>query len=219
MRRALIVCTLLPIALAGCATEFARRPHVVIEPSAASAAGGWRATATAADQARIDALPARWTAALAAIPVRLRPRDAATKRLLDPAAAEPFPAIPPGTYRCPMRRLGGRSAGRAASLAASGGTYCYVTVEGTKLAFTRQSGSVLPGGWLFGDDDANRLVLLATDRPPVAAAAPPYGVDAKRDIAGVVQRIGPLHWRLVTPRGDDGAIELYDLVPTAEQPD
>ncbi|MDQ2879375.1 MAG: DUF4893 domain-containing protein, partial [Pseudomonadota bacterium] len=182
-------------------------------PSAGDAAG-WRAIASPADQARIDGLAARWQKLDTAIPARRRPRGAVERHLLDPAAAQPLAAIPPGAYWCRLHRIG------AVPISAGGSPdYCFVTLEHGKLAFTRQSGTTLPGGWLFADEDNKRMVLLATDRPAGAASAPAYGSNAARDIVGVIERIGPLKWRLVTPRGDTGPIEIYDLMPAPTQPE
>ena len=80
---------------------------------------------------------------------------------------------------------------------------------------TKQTGENLPGGWLHADSD-RRLVFLGTLREKGETAAPPYGGAPARDIAGVVERVGPFRWRLVLTRAGKGALlDLYELVPVA----
>ncbi|MEG8052635.1 DUF4893 domain-containing protein [Sphingomonas aerolata] len=63
-------------------------------------------------------------------------------------------------------------------------------------------------------DGDRRQVFLGTVRTTPAQVAPPYGTNPARDVAGVVERVGPLRWRLVMTRAGQGAIlDLYELVP------
>ena len=47
-----------------------------------------------------------------------------------------------------------------------------------------------------------------------------YGDDRKRDMAGILERIGPFKWRLVIPWPQDGAkLQVFELTPVADQPE
>lgn len=201
---------LLAVLMAGCA-----RPgtHGHLAPAlggtdAATARPGWRETATPADVERIDGLAGRWDRAISTVPARLRARIAAEGPLLEPGAALEAPMLTPGSYRCRLVRLGGRR-----GMASYAPDFCYIQNSDGKMSFTKQTGSNLPGGWLF-DDGGKRLVFLGTRRPAGTQVAPPYGEEAARDVAGVVERVAPFRWRMVLPRaGDDGGLDIYELVP------
>jgi hypothetical protein len=46
--------------------------------------------------------------------------------------------------------------------------------------------------------------------------AMPYGVDAQRDLAGFVERIGPARWRLVLPYPPfESQLDVIELVPSS----
>jgi hypothetical protein len=208
MRRAALLLALLLPSLAGCATRPLSHPGskpsvtVGVEPT------GWETTVEAADRTRIDGLPQLWARARAAVPTRLAAKLKQEGALVDPAAALEAPTLPPGPYHCRLLRFGGR-----AGFASYAPDFCYVEVSKDSLAFTKQTGSNLPSGWLFPDTD-HRQVFLGTFKAPGAAAAPRYGDDPTRDVAGVVERVAPFRWRLVLTRAGMGAIlDVYELVP------
>ena len=59
-------------------------------------------------------------------------------------------------------------------------------------------------------------MFLGTFRERGESAASPYGQTPARDVAGVVERIGPFRWRLVLTKSKKGAFfDLYELVPVA----
>lgn len=209
--RALMILAVGTACLAGCATQprggsAGKAPAVAAEP--VPAAPHWTTIATPGDRARLAALGDSWTRARSAVPRRLAGRIAAEGALLDPAAALDLPALSPGSYRCRLVRLGGR-----AGYASFAPDFCYVDGNGAGLSFTKQTGTTLPGGWLHPDGD-RRQVFLGTMRTTPAQIAPPYGTNPARDVAGVVERVGPLRWRLVMTRAGQGAIlDLYELVP------
>ncbi len=92
-------------------------------------------------------------------------------------------------------------------------------VEGDLLTNVKQTGSQRPAGRLWEDDDPNRLIFLGSlalgsEDQPVG-----YGDDPKRDMAGVLQRIGPFKWRLVIPWPQSTSkLDVFELTPVANQP-
>ena len=87
------------------------------------------------------------------------------------------------------------------------------------LTIVKQTGSTRPAGRLWEDDNPDRLIFLGSlalgdEEQPLA-----YGEDAKRDMAGILERIAPFQWRLVIPWPQDGAkLNVFELTPVAEQP-
>ena len=188
--------------LAGCAHQ---RSPVAVNEVAAPAPSGWRATIRPDDAARIDALPTQWAAARTAV----GPRGAAALRregdLLRADAGLSHPALPPGSYRCRSVILTRGAVQRGKPF------FCYVGGEaGERVSFTKQTGTALPGGWLYPDHD--RYVFLGARQQRAGDVSVGYGTDRSRDLIGVVERIGAFRWRLVLP---DAAMEIYELTPVA----
>lgn len=195
--------------VSGCATgprTLAGLPPA--QGAAPDAPAGWETLVTATDRTRLAGLTDVWSKARAAVPGRLKTKLDQEGPLVDPAAALDLPALPPGPYSCRLVRLGGR-----AGFATFKPDFC--TVDGTarKLSLTKQSGSILPGGWLFPDTE-RRQIFLGTFRPLRAKTAPPYSANPAQDVAGVVERVAPFRWRLVLTRAGGGAaVDIYELVP------
>ena len=210
MRWSLIGLATLGVALAGCTTG--RKAAVrAVSVEAAVPPTGWRATATADDQRRIDGLTGRWQRTLATVPARLRTRVTAEGALLDPAAGLAAPALSPGSYQCRLVRIGGQR-----GLTSYKPDFCYIAVDEGKQSFTKQTGAQLPGGWLFDDEGGKRVIFLGTLRPRQAKIAPPYGESPQRDVAAVIERIAPFRWRMVLARNDgqnDQMLDIYELIP------
>lgn len=185
---------------------------VTVEPAPVGPA--WRNAADPADAAALDSLPALWAEALGAAarrPVKAAAGDAA---LLDPKGALDHPALPPGSYNCRVVRI---ERGRTQSFPPK---FCFIGGEADgRLSFNKQTGSDLPNGWLYADDHDRYIFLGAQQRRPGDNSLA-YGTERARDIAGVIERIGPFKWRLVVPRADPKALWLYELtpVPTEHQP-
>jgi hypothetical protein len=176
---------------------------------APAGAPGWRDTVEPSDADRLARLDSAWTQALAAARGAGFARAiAAEGPLLDPGAALPRADPPPGPYRCRVIRLG---AGRAFTAYPS--YFCHVSVDGGELAFTKQTGSELPAGYIWKDGE-RRGVFLGAMMLGGEPAPPAYGQIEARDLAGVVERVGPLRYRLVMPWTRAGAtIDVIELIP------
>ena len=192
-------------------------PTVTVGPTPKSDA--WRAVATAADKDRLARLPQAWNSALSDV----RRSTASTElrregELLKPDSALPRPAPTPGSYNCRLIKLG-KATPKDKPYESFKPFFCYVEVEGDLLTIVKQTGSQRPAGRLWEDDDPNRLIFLGSlalgsEDQPLA-----YGDDPKRDMAGVLQRIGPFKWRLVIPWPQSTSkLDVFELTPVANQP-
>jgi hypothetical protein len=193
-------------ALAGCATTddriAAEKPSVIIEEQPE-----WRNVATAEDAARLDALGANWTATVAALPKKDR------SDLLDPQTALAVPTPPPGRYKCRVVRVapGGKR------VTAFNPFTCHIGNDGPRLNFTKESGSERPAGWMWADGES-RLIFLGTMIQGREKSAPAYGKEPRRNLAGVVERIGDFRWRMVLPTPiRDSRLDVIELTPLVEQ--
>jgi hypothetical protein len=192
---------LLPM-LAACSGHDARlrsAATVMMEPQPA-----WRTAITEPDAERIAALPGGWKAAWAAAGrngARLMTREG---DLMRADAALDHPALPPGSYRCRAITVARGVVRRSPAF------FCYVGGEaGERVSFTKQTGSALPGGWLYRDDD-RRYVFLGARQRRAGDVSLGYGADGARDLVGVVERVGAFRWRLVLPGPE---FTVYELTP------
>jgi hypothetical protein len=204
---------LLAFALAGCTTApITPRPRpavIVTEPQPEPA---WRGIVQPADLDRLARLGSAWEQALA-----LARATGASRRvrgegvLLDPAIALPRAALPPGSYRCRLIRIGAVRRGRGA-YAVQGPFFCFVGAEEANLSFTQQTGSDRPGGYIYDDLD-NRQILIAARARGREQLPPAYSEQPERDVVGVVERIGNFRYRIVIPWPRNGAIlEVMELI-------
>jgi hypothetical protein len=217
MSSALVAC------LSGCAANKPRlppgvRPTVEVGPPLKSEA--WKAVATAADKDRLARLGLAWQEAL---DDAKRANAADVRRegsLLLPRSALPRPAATPGSYNCRLIKLG-KATPKSKAFESFKPFFCYVEVEGDLLTIVKQTGSQRPAGRLWEDDDSTRLIFLGSlalgnEDQPLA-----YGDDPKRDMAGVLERIGPFKWRLVIPWPQSTSkLDVFELTPVdfAQQP-
>ncbi|MDT9600802.1 DUF4893 domain-containing protein [Sphingosinicella rhizophila] len=206
--------------LAGCASLPTPEPPepqaavvVVEEPPA------WAKDINPADRDRIDRLDQAWMEALADARMgRFGRRIREEGALLDPDAALQRPAPSPGSYMCRLIRLGADDR-REPPFTAFRPFFCYVGVADNQLSITKQTGSQRPAGYLWEDDDPDRLIFLGSlapgDDEPLA-----YGEDPTRDVAGLFERVGAFRYRLVVPWPRNGAkLEVYELIPAPIQDD
>jgi hypothetical protein len=199
--------------LSGCQATGTRPPKAVVEVGADEPEQAWAGIIDAADRDRLNRLPAAWEQAIAgsrgvANGRRLR----AEGPLLDPAAALPRPALPPGSYRCRLHRFTAPGRGRG-GLVSSGPFFCFVGAEGANTSFTRQTGPDRPGGYLYDNTEMRQIFIGATAQGR-EQVPPAYGQEAQRNVAGVVERVGSFRYRLVVPWPRSGDIlEVYELIP------
>ncbi|RIA44243.1 uncharacterized protein DUF4893 [Hephaestia caeni] len=214
--RWLVFAAVLPCALAACA----RTPAPVVSLNAdplPPSEQAWHDTIAPADQALLEELPSIWTQVLATARKRSAAKIDAEGPLLEADAALDHPALPPGSYWCRVVRLG-KIAGRNL-IESFAPKFCYIRDEEKGLSFTKQSGSDLPAGYLYADGE-QRYVFLGARQDAPGDVSLGYGVKPDRDVAGVVERVGPFRWRLVAPRDGGKGIDVYELtpVPADQQP-
>ena len=188
-------------------------PTGTISRADAITSGTWRSVATAADRTRIrDWWPA-WQAALASARSGGHSAEiAAEGALLEPLAALPNPHLPPGTYRCRTIKLGSQGGGTLSYIAYPY-FQCRVDAEQDMFSLTKLTGSQRQVGLIFDDSD-RRKIFLGTLALGDEARAMDYGADADRNVAGLVERIGPTRWRIVFPRpAFESIVDVMELVP------
>jgi hypothetical protein len=207
-------------ALAGCAMKPKLPPGVkpTVEVGAPAKADVWKHEATPADQDRLARLGLAWQQAL----VEAKKTNAADVRregkLLMPRSALPRPAPTPGSYNCRLIKLG-KATAKSKPYESFKPFFCYVEVDEDLLTIVKQTGSQRPAGRLWEDDRADRLVFLGSlalgdEQQPLA-----YSDDPKRDMAGVLERIGPFVWRLVIPWPQSTSkLDVFELKPVEQQP-
>ena len=199
--------------LGGCAATQDKAPAAPAPAVAEAPLPEWMDIATAADAARLARIEEAWTTGLAQMrAARLRRVLDEEGELLDPDGALPRPAPPPGSYHCRLLRIG--APGRGKAYTAFKSFFCNVGDAGENLAFTKQTGSDRPGGYLYPDERGDRLIFLGG--AAVGEGPPPaYGEDAARDLIGTFERVGPFRWRMVMPFPRSGAkLEVMELVPS-----
>jgi hypothetical protein len=210
-----LVSAILATALGGCATKPNLPPgvHPSVEVGAPLKSEAWKAIATAEDKDRLARLGLAWQEAID----DANKTDAAEVRregkLLMPRSGLPRPDPTPGSYNCRLIKLG-KATLKSKSFETFKPFFCYVEVEDNLLTIVKQTGSQRPAGRLWEDDDPNRLVFLGSlalgnEDQPLA-----YGDDPKRNMAGVLERIGPFRWRLVIPWPQSTSkLDVFELTP------
>lgn len=213
--RAAILLILASAALGACANG--RAPAVTmmqLEPPEPEPA--WRSILNEQDMDRLQRVDEAWKEALdiaegAGFGRRVRNEG----DLLDPEAGQPRAALPPGSYRCRLIRIGAAPRGRRAYVSTTD-YFCHVGAAEDYLSFTKQTGTDKPGGYLYDDTD-RRSIFIGARAMNREETPPAYGDRPDRDVAGIVERIGPFRYRLVVPFPPNGAkLDVYELVPAID---
>ncbi len=201
--------------LSGCVTKPSLppgvRPSVEVGPSPKSEA--WRGVATAADEDRLARLGLAWQEALEEAGKTNSADLRREGKLLLPRSALPRPEPTPGSYNCRLIKLG-KATAKSKPFETFKPFFCYVEVEDDLLTIVKQTGSQRPAGRLWQDDDPRRLIFLGSLALGDETAPIAYGDDPKRDMAGVLERIGPFRWRLVIPWPQSTSkLDVFELTP------
>jgi hypothetical protein len=171
----------------------------------------WRALATEQDRQRIRNWRRSWMEGLGAARRGHEAEIAQAGALLDPDAALLDPGPPPGAYRCRTIKLGGSGLSYVAYPEFS----CRIAREGQLLHFDKLSGSQRPRGHIYADG-SRRMIFLGSLQLGDERQVLPYGSDPRRDMAGILERIGDRRWRLVLPQpAFESAIDVMELTPAS----
>ena len=173
----------------------------------------WRTLVTEADRTRIRTWRDSFVKALTMARTSGH-ADAidAQGQLLRPDAALGDPPPPPGDYRCRVVRLGATAPGQP-DFAVTPAEACRIAAADGRLALAKMEGAQRPGGTLYVDGNM-RMIFLGTMRMADEPRSLDYGRDLGRNMAGILERIGPQRWRLVLPFPQWGStLEVVELAP------
>lgn len=194
MRRALALLALL--VLAGCSGKDEElRPYAVVRR-----ADVWQAVIKDQDRGRLARLSEAWDQARTDVAEAGAAADLAA---LGPVAGEAIivnPALPTaGDHQCRIIQIGWRQGSPRVSPAVQAGAWapCRLSADGIVLRIETAPGPQQYMGTLYPDVD--RLVFLGTVRLAGEMGRLRYGEDGQRDQLGVLQAIGPGHWRIALP--------------------
>jgi len=179
----------------------------------AAPAIGWRAAATDEDRGRLRGWRDAWVEALAQVRAGEHAGEIARGgALFEPDLALAEPAPPAGDYDCRTFKLG-TPAGDALDYVAYPAFRCRIRLAGGRLQFTKLTGSQRPVGTIF-PDNGRRMIFLGTLMLGDETRALRYGRDRERNLAGVVERVGPHRWRIAFPRPHhESLLDVIELVP------
>jgi hypothetical protein len=202
--------------LAACATtDMGPPPPPPPPPPSGHVQLDWQAAVQEPDRDRLARLDDAWQTALGqAIRGGFEGQLRELGNLPDPDVALRDPLPPVGNYRCRTIKLGARQGGPGLPYVAYGWFNCKVerTPRGW-LKLSKTSGSQRQTGLMFPDSERRGVFLGAMalgDEPPARA----YGLNADRDVVGVVERTGPAQWRLVQPWPRyESNLDLLEIVP------
>ena len=187
-------------------------------PSPAAARQAWRDVATQDDHDRLRRVRAAWTKAIGQARAAGHSADlAALGGMVDPDLALDGVTPPPGRYRCSTVKIGAKTPGML-DYVAYPAFDCVIRVDGAgRLRFEKTGGSQRPKGILWADD-ARRIIFLGTMELGDEQAPMPYGSDQARDLAGILEKVGPARWRLALPWPHwESNLDLIELVPSSQQ--
>lgn len=174
---------------------------------------GWRSLATNDDRRRLRNWRDAWQGALRDV----RDGDHAGEiarggALFDPDRSLPGVAPPPGDYDCRTVKLGAARPGLL-DYVAYPNFRCRIRLHNGQLHFTKLTGSQRPVGILL-PDSSRRMVFLGTLILGDEQRALRYGRDRERNLAGLLERVGPRRWRIALPYPHfESVLDLIELTP------
>lgn len=172
----------------------------------------WRQVTTAQDRDRLRDWRKAWVAALPAARTADNGVIAAHGALFEPDQAMTNAMPPAGDYRCRTFKLGAKRPGLR-TFYAQPWSRCRIGRQGDMPVFAKLEGIQRPSGTLYAETDA-RVIFLGALELGDETTTLAYGEDAKRDLAGYVERIGVGRWRLVLPWPSfESQLDVIELVP------
>lgn len=202
MRAAILLAGLAAVGVGGAACA---------RPAKDARATDWRWVATDRDRERIRGWRDSWLAAVASAQAVDRAGVAAEGPLLAPDRALDQPIPPAGNYRCRTVKLGSTNPAVRGFIAYPW-FECRVDDDNGLVRFAKTTGSQRPVGRIYKDGDG-RGVFLGTLVLGTESGVLKYGRDLNRDMAGLVQRIGPKRWRIAFPAPTfESELDVMELV-------
>lgn len=189
--KATLAATLALIGLSGCSVY---REAIASRPDLSQP---WRAIATDSDRERLRNWRKAWTEGLAEARASHAAELAADPLLFDPDRAQSDASIATGTYQCRAIKLGISGVGTH-SYATSPMARCAIQPREGALELRKLDGDQRPIGNLF-EDTPSRSIFLGTLVFGDETSPLRYGLDAKRNLVGYLERVDDKRWRLVTP--------------------
>ncbi|MCS6626431.1 DUF4893 domain-containing protein [Roseibacterium beibuensis] len=213
LTRPSVLIALAALSVSACATV-PPPPPVPDGPGSGPVLRDWRGIVTAADRDRYNRIDAAWDLALQQARRQRGSGDlASTGDLIDPGAARPGVAPPPGDYRCRTVKLGSQGGEDGLGYVVYGWFDCRIEQTPNGLKFLKLTGSQRPAGLLFPEND-RRMVLLGSMALASEPPANSYGQRPDRDLIAALERIGEARWRLVIPWPQyESNLDLIELVP------
>ena len=208
MKRALALLAIVA-ATAGC--DAVRQPARLIPEMTTD----WRRIASDDDRARLRDWRSTFVNALAAAQRSGHGREITLEgKLLEPDAALGGAPIPNGDYKCRVIKIGAKTQGLLDYIAYPAFA-CRITAEGGLQRLEKLTGSQRYVGLIF-PNDAIRQVFLGTLVLGDEARALQYGQDEDRNVAGYVERVSPVRWRLIMPQPHyESQIDVMELRPAS----
>ncbi len=174
---------------------------------------GWRSVATDDDRGRLRNWRDAWRDALRDVGDGDNQGEIARGgALFEPDTALPNVAPPPGDYDCRTIKLGAAQRDLLDYIAYPA-FRCRIRREGGRLRLTKLTGSQRPVGLLF-PDNSRRMVFLGTLMLGDETQALRYGRDRERNLAGLLERVGPNRWRIAFPYPHfESLLDVIELIP------
>ncbi|WP_292052957.1 MULTISPECIES: DUF4893 domain-containing protein [unclassified Brevundimonas] len=187
-------------------------------PPNVSVLADWRSLITPMDRDRYQRREAAWTVALEQAHRLGGSGDLnALGALIDPDATLNDPLLPEGNYRCRTVKLGASSEDSDLGYVVYGWFACRITRTDEGLRLTKLTGSQRVQG-IFYPENQTHMVLLGAMALANEARAPEYASRPDRDVVSVLERIGPQHWRVVTPWPQvESNLDILELVPSTSR--
>lgn len=172
----------------------------------------WRMITTGQDRDRLRNWRKAWVEALP----KARAADAAAIAeqgpLFEPDQALGRAMPPTGDYKCRTFKLGAQREGLR-DFTAYPWFRCRVGREGEMPTLVKLDGSQRTTGKIYAETDT-RVIFLGTLELGDETIPLTYGQDAKRDMAGYIERVGATRWRLVLPwPAFESQLDVIELVP------